>query len=112
MNSKVHTIWHLAAIQLLKDCGQEIHNEIIERITNQEDLMKLATWVIEKLLHSGSHALTAALYRLDIPEKKIRQLTKSIPVGERLTAVSKAAADRCIQKVQFRRLYSDICRND
>ena len=112
MNSEVHSIWHLAAIQLLKDCGQEVHYEAIERVTQQDDLMQLATWVIGKLLRSGGHELTAALYRLDIPEQKIRQMTQSVSVDERLTAVAKAAVDRCIQKVQFRRLYSDLSRND
>lgn len=112
MINDLQSIWQLAAMQLLKDCGMVCQNEIIAQIRNKEDLMQMATWVVSELLNSGSHSLTAALYRLDIPEKKIRLRTQTLTANERVTTVAIAAAERCIQKVEMRRLYSDMDRND
>lgn len=112
MKSNVLSIWQLAAMQLLKDCGKEIQSDIIEQIRDKEDLMALALNVITALLKSGSHALTSALYRLDIPEKKIKQQTLSLSPNERLITVAKAAIERCIQKVEIRRRYSSRENNE
>lgn len=112
MNNDLRPIWQLAAMQLLKDCGMVSQNEIIAQIRNKEDLVQMATWVVSQLLNSGSHSLTAALYRLDIPEKKIRLRTQTMTASERVTTVAFSAAERCIQKVEMRRLFSDMDRND
>lgn len=111
MQNKALSLWQLSAMQLLKDCGKEIREDIIAPISDKEALVQLDIWVVSELLHSGSHSLTAALYRLDISEKKIRLQTQSLSANDRLIIVARAAAERCIQKVELRRLHSDAKRN-
>ena len=111
MNQDVQSIWQQAAIQLFKDCGKEFHRQEIGRIGNKAELIAQAIRLITSLVEEGGQALTSALYRLDIPEKSIRMKTRDESPDDRLTTVAIAAAERCIQKVEMRRLYSNTDTN-
>ena len=101
------SIWQLSAIQLLKDCGRELHSDDLSHIRSKDDLIALAKVILADVVQSGAHSLTAALYRLDISEQKIKWRTKSLSPDERLDEVAEAAAERCLRKVEMKRRFSE-----
>lgn len=85
-----------------KDFGLEPDNRVLK---SEDELLRWLTQVITYLLEKDFERLLQAMYRIDVDEQKF----KSVFAGEGDIAdgLAKLVMDREIQKVAFRKKYSE-----
>lgn len=82
--------------------GIELKNAI-----NRNELETLLTAHLNKLINEDFASLVRILYRLDIDEKKLKELLALRPDENAASTIARMIVDRQLHKIQTRKMYSN-----
>lgn len=97
----------LTILQLKKDLAlpEETFQNWLTATNGEDILFHLNIFFSQSRFQKGTE-LQQIFYRLDIPEKKIRE-SKNLPLSEQMKFISRMALERAFQKVYFRNYFSE-----
>lgn len=90
----------------------EIREDLLEKITNEEELLDLLTQYIQELINKDFEHLLWLLYRIDVGEKKVKEAINNSAPAEASQIIAKHILLREKEKVVTRKKYSSENKED
>ena len=97
--------------ELIHILNTELNTEL-PQVISEENLLQRLSEYINHLIQTNFQQLLLILYRVDVSEKKLKQLLQQDSGEDAATIITKLIIEREIQKIKSRNLYSyknDIC---
>ena len=97
--------------ELIHILNTELNTEL-PQVISEENLLQRLSEYINHLIQTNFQQLLLILYRVDVSEKKLKQLLQQDSGEDAATIITKLIIEREIQKIKSRSLFShknDIC---
>lgn len=89
---------------LIQQLRQSLQLPVSETI-REEELLEALTQRVNQLLDTDFQALVQLLYRLDVPEEKLKQLLRQNPYTDAARIIASLILQRQQQKIESREQY-------
>ena len=89
----------------------QIRDDLIEKISNNEELLHLLSLFIQELINKDFEQLLFLLYKIDVAEKKVKEAILNSEPENAHIVIAQMIIDREKQKIETRKIYSSETDN-